>query len=43
MGSIKGTSAYYNRFLGRVLSIVKQLGLPTFFIALSCADLDGTN
>ena len=39
MGNIKGTPAYWKRFLLEVLSMVKQLGLPTFFMTLSCADL----
>ena len=39
MNSIKGTTAYWKRFLFEVLAMVKQLGLPTFFMTLSCADL----
>ena len=39
MNTIKGTPAYWKRFLLEVLGMVKQLGLPTFFITLSCADL----
>ena len=39
MGNIKGTPAYWKKFLYEVLSMVKQLGLPTFFMTLSCADL----
>ena len=35
----KGTPAYWKRFLFEVLAMVKQLGLPTFFMTLSCADL----
>ena len=35
---IKG-SAYWKKFLCQVLAMVKQLGLPTFFMTLSCADL----
>ena len=38
MGNIKGTP-YWKKFLCEVLSTVKQLGLPTFFMMLSCADL----
>ena len=38
MNIIKGTPAYWKRFLHEVLAIVK-LGLPTFFMTLSCADL----
>ena len=39
MDTIKGTPAYWKRFLWEVLAMVKQLGLPTFFMTLSCADL----
>ena len=40
MGNIKGTPAYWKKpQLCEVLSMVKQLQLPTFFMTLSCADL----
>ena len=39
MNTIKGTPAYWKRFLHEVLAMVKQLGLLTFFMTLSCADL----
>ena len=39
MNSVKGTPAYWKNFLYDVLAMVKQLGLPTFFLTLSCADL----
>ena len=39
MNSIKGTPVYWRKFLHEVLAMVKQLGLPTFFMSLSCADL----
>ena len=39
MNTIKGTPAYWKKFLFEVLAMVKQLGLPTFFMTLSCADL----
>ena len=39
MKTIKGTPAYWKKFLLEVLAMVKQLGLPTFFMTLSCADL----
>ena len=39
MNQLKGTPAYWKRFLFEVLAIVKQLGLPTYFMTLSCADL----
>ena len=39
MSTIKGTPAYWKKLLYEVLAMVKQLGLPTFFITLSCADL----
>ena len=39
MNSIKGTPAYWKKFLHEVLAMVKQVSLPTFFMTLSCADL----
>ena len=39
MNAIKGTPAYWKKFLHEVLAMVKQLGIPTFFLTLSCADL----
>ena len=39
MNTVKGTPAYWKRFLFEVLAMVKQLGLPTYFMTLSCADL----
>ena len=39
MNQLKGTPAYWKRFLLEVLAMVKQLGLPTYFMTLSCADL----
>ena len=39
MNIVKGTPAYWQRFLFEVLAMVKQLGLPTFFLTLKCADL----
>ena len=39
MNSIKGTPAYWKKFKSEVLAMVKQLGIPTFFLTLSCADL----
>ena len=39
MNTLKGTPAYWKRFQLEVLAMIKQLGLPTFFITLSCADL----
>ena len=39
MYTIKGTPAYWKKFLYEVLAMVKQLGLPTFFMTLSCANL----
>ena len=37
--SVKGTPAYWKIFLFEVLAMAKQLGLPSFFMTLSCADL----
>ena len=39
MNLIKGNPAYWKKFLSEVLAMVKQLGLSTYFLTLSCADL----
>ena len=39
MNSIKGTPAYWKKLLFDVLAMVKQLGVPTFFMTLSSVDL----
>ena len=39
MNTLKRTLAYWKRFQLEVLAMIKQLGLPTFFITFSCADL----
>ena len=39
MNTLKGDSAYLKHFQLEVLAMIKQVGLPTFFITLSCADL----
>ena len=39
MNHIKGTPAYWKRFQQEVLAMIRQLGCPTFFLTLSCADL----
>ena len=39
MNQIKGTPAYWQHMLSDVLAMVKQLGIPTYFMTLSCADL----
>ena len=39
MNSIKGTPAYWKKFLFDVLAMVKELGVPTFFMRLPSADL----
>ena len=39
MSSIKGTPAYLKKILHQVLAMVKQLGTPTLFLNLSCAEL----
>lgn len=39
MNQIKGTPAYWKRFQLEVLAMIRQLGCPTFFLTLSCADL----
>ena len=39
MNSIMKTPAYWKKFLFGVLAMVNQLGVPTFFMSLSSADL----
>ena len=39
MNTIKSTPANWKKFLYEVLAMVKQLGLPKFFMTLSYADL----
>ena len=39
MNAIKGSPAYWKNTLSDVLAMVKQLGIPSFFLTLSCADL----
>ena len=39
MSSVKGTPACRKRFFYGVIAAVKQLGMPTYFLTLSCADL----
>jgi len=39
MSTIKGTPAYWKNMLSDVLAMVKQLGIPSYFMTLSCADL----
>ena len=39
MSTIKGTPAYWKLMLYDVLAMVKQLGMPSYFMTLSCADL----
>ena len=39
MSSVKGTPAYWKQFLHELIPMVKQLGIPTYFLTLSCADL----
>ena len=41
MNSVNGTPAYWKQFLYDVLDMVKQLGIPTYF--LTCADLRWEN
>ena len=38
MSSIKGTPSYWKKLKSEVLPLVKQLGVLTFFLTLSCAD-----
>ena len=39
MNKIKDTPGYWKTFLYKVLAMEKQLGLPAFFMTLSCSDL----
>ena len=39
MNTVKGSPAYWKNMLSDVLAMVKQLGIPSFFLTLSCADL----
>ena len=39
MTTVKGTPAYWQHMLSDVLAMVKQLGIPSYFMTLSCADL----
>ena len=39
MTNVKGTPTYWNQFLLEVLEMVQQLGVSTYFLTLSCADL----
>ena len=43
MSSVKDTPAYWKQFLFEVLAMVKQLGIPIYFLTLSCADLRWDN
>ena len=39
MSSINGTPSYWKNVYHQVLAMLRQLGKPTFFLKLSCADL----
>ena len=39
MSSVKGIPAYWKQFLHEVPAEVKQLGIPTYFLTLPCAEL----
>ena len=43
ISSVKGTPAYWKQFLCDVLAMVKQLGIPTYFMTLPYADLRWEN
>ena len=36
---IPGTPPYWKKFMYEVIAMVKQLGIPMWFMILSCADL----
>ena len=37
--SVKGMPAYWKHFIFEVLAMLKQLGIPSYFLTLLCADL----
>ena len=39
ISSVKGAPTYWKQFFYEVLAMVKQLGIPKYFLTLSCADL----
>ena len=39
ISSVKGTQFYWKQFLYDILLVLKQLGITTFFLTLSCANL----
>ena len=39
MNAIKGTPAYWKKFLHEVWAMVKQLGIPIFCLILAFSDL----
>ena len=39
MRQIPGSPSYWQKFMYEVVAMVKQLGIPTWFMTLSCADL----
>ena len=39
MSSVKGTPAHWKQFLCDVFAMVKQLGIPIYFLTLSSTDL----
>ena len=39
MKNIKGSPAYWQRFMYNVLAMIKQLGPPSWWMTFSCADL----
>ena len=39
MRSVKGIPAYWKQFLYHILAMVKQLGLQSYFLTLSCTDV----
>ena len=39
MRQIPGTPSHWQKFMYEVVAMVKQLGIPTWFMMLSCVDL----
>ena len=39
LDEVKGSPSFWKKFLFDILAMIRQLGIPTFFLTLSCADL----
>jgi hypothetical protein len=43
MSSIRGSASYWKQYAGDLIAMIKQLGLPTFFITFSSDDLNSSD